>query len=110
MVIQVLSEITKTLQCDCNVKNRNYSIHGLLHRLGLKEDSSITIAPADKGNVTIIANSEYYKEKINQHLCETSTYLLINPNINDDSNNPNSALMRQNKRTTQRFEEREEDY
>ena len=59
----------------------------------LKEDSSIAVVPADKGNTTVFANSANYKEK-KQHLCYTPSYLLIKPNTSDESNNHNSALMR----------------
>ena len=60
----------------------------------LKNYGEITIVPADKGNVTVIMNTNDYNDKINEHLSDTSTYDLINPNITENSSNPNAALMR----------------
>ena len=40
----------------------------------LKEDDPIVIAPADKGNATIVINSEDYDGKIRSLLADTDTY------------------------------------
>ena len=40
----------------------------------LKEDDSIVIAPDDKGNATIVINSEDYDGKVRSLLADTDTY------------------------------------
>ena len=47
----------------------------------LQQDDSISIVPADKGNTTVIIDRSDYKNKIETHLSDISTYELVNDNI-----------------------------
>ena len=40
----------------------------------LKQDPNIVIVPADKGNATVVMNTDEYKEKISTHLGDSNTY------------------------------------
>ena len=51
----------------------------------IKSDKTITIVPADKGNTTVVIDSDAYKSKCEEHLSDISTYhtidnFRINPN------------------------------
>ena len=60
----------------------------------LKNDGDITIVPAYKGNVTLTMSTNDYNDKIDERLCDTSTYELIIPNTTENSTYPSAALMR----------------
>ena len=42
----------------------------------LKENDSILVLPADKGNATVVMNKVDYKEQISSMLQDTKTYYL----------------------------------
>ena len=45
---------------------------------GLKRDNNIAILPADKGKITVVLDSNTYKEKVNALLSDTKTYSKLN--------------------------------
>lgn len=62
---------------DKNVQNYQWMIPIIK---SMKSDDTITILPADKGNVTVVLNSQDYRDKIKKHL-EDPIYQEINLNV-----------------------------
>lgn len=50
----------------------------------LKTDESIKVVPADKGNATVIINTNEYEYKVTNHLNDEQTYkrLEVDPSAN----------------------------
>ncbi|XP_069354553.1 uncharacterized protein [Maniola hyperantus] len=48
--------------------------------LDIRNNKDILILPADKGNATVIVDTEVYEDKINQLLADTNTYKKVNYN------------------------------
>nr|XP_034826501.1 uncharacterized protein LOC117983968 [Maniola hyperantus] len=48
--------------------------------LNIRNNKDILILPADKGNATVIVDTEVYEDKINQLLSDTNTYKKVNYN------------------------------
>ena len=44
----------------------------------LKKDNNIVILPADKGEITVVLDSNTYEEKVNALLSDTKTYSKLN--------------------------------
>ena len=47
----------------------------------INDDESITIVPADKGNTTVVIDTTGYRNKMDEHLSDQSTYIVVNEYI-----------------------------
>ena len=97
--IQNISDIeraelqAKVASSVASVKNRNNLTHAEKQALqSLKNDASIKVVPADKGNCTVVIDTDEYYNKVEQHLSDSSTYVLVNDDIYVNAYDPNKTL------------------